>query len=343
MTSPDDYRGRAITGRCHKVFCRLFMSVCSVLWVGGAWSQMARDGSLGQTPGALSGPHYTIDVQNSAEQIRGNNLFHSFSEFNVNTGQTATFTGPNSIANIINRVTGQNLSNIDGAINSRAAMPNANLFLMNPNGLVVGPNASFNIGGSIHLTTADYVRMGDGAQFFANLAKQSTLSSAPVTAFGFLGERAAGPITAEAGSPVVVGEGKSVSLVGGDIAISGRTMSAPGGQITVASVTGVGEQTISGAPAGLLPPLPQSAGSSSQGTIQFTSGAMLQTSSSTGTAGSIIIKGGKLVMENAALEANSAGATPPSLASATADYGHISIQADEVALSNGTSHHGLHD
>jgi filamentous hemagglutinin family protein len=79
-------------------------------------------------------PSFVPDSQahkNAAEQIRGNNLFHSFSEFNVNTGQTATFTGPNSIANIINRVTGQNPSNIDGGINSRAAMPGANLFLIN--------------------------------------------------------------------------------------------------------------------------------------------------------------------------------------------------------------------
>ncbi|HZN45887.1 MAG TPA: filamentous hemagglutinin N-terminal domain-containing protein [Nitrospiraceae bacterium] len=298
---------------------------------------MARDGSLGQTPGALSGPHYTIDVQNVAEQIRGNNLFHSFTDFNVNTGQTASFTGPNIIANIINRVTGQNLSNIDGALNSRTAMPQANLFLMNPNGLVVGPNASFNIGGSIHLSTADYVRMGDGAQFFANLAKQSTLSSAPVTAFGFLGERATEPITVQAGSPLSVREGKGVSLVGGDVSISGRTIHAPGGQINVGSITGVGEQNISGAPAGLAGPGLESVNVSRQGTVHLTSGAMLQTTSSTGPAGSIIIKGGKLIMEHAALESNSGGATPPSVASVMADHGHISIQADDVALSNGTS------
>jgi filamentous hemagglutinin family protein len=298
---------------------------------------MARDGSLGQTSGALSGPHYTIDVQNAAEQIRGNNLFHSFSEFNVNTDQTATFTGPNSIANIINRVTGQTVSNINGALNSKAAMPNANLFLMNPNGMVVGPNASFNIGGSIHLTTADYVRMGDGAQFFANLAKQSTLSSAPVATFGFLGERVTGPITVQTGSPLVVGEGKAVSLVGGDISISGRTISAPGGEINVASLTGVGEHNISGVPAGPAGFGLDSANVAGRGTIQLTSEAMLQTSSVAGPAGPIFIKGGKLIMENAALEANSEGATSPSLASATADVGHISIQADEVTLSDGTA------
>src|SRR5687767_8759136 len=128
MTPTHDLTRWVATGGHLKVVCCLLISVCSVLWVGGALSQMARDGSLGQTSGALSGPNYTIDVQNAAEQIRGNNLFHSFSEFNVNTDQTATFTGPNSIANIINRVTGQTVSNINGALNSKAAMPNANLF-----------------------------------------------------------------------------------------------------------------------------------------------------------------------------------------------------------------------
>ena len=296
---------------------------------------MARDGSLGQTPGALAGPHYTIDVQNAAQQIRENNLFHSFSDFNVNTGQTATFTGPSSIANIINRVTGQQLSNIDGALNSKSAMPHANLFLMNPNGVVLGPNASFNIGGSIHLTTADYVRMGDGSQFFANLAKQSTLSSAPVTAFGFLGERPTGPITVQAGSPIAVGEGKAVSLVGGDVSISGRTITAPGGQINVVSMNGAGEQTV----AGVLPPVAGSpsvlAPTSSQRTIHLTSGAMLQTSSSTGDAGPIFIRGGQLIMEHASLEATTAAKSPNSALSASP--GNVLVQAETASLSNGST------
>ncbi|MGE3815338.1 MAG: filamentous hemagglutinin N-terminal domain-containing protein [Nitrospiraceae bacterium] len=311
------------------------MSSFSLLWEGRGIGQIVRDGSLGQTQGALSGPQYTIDVQNAAQQIRGTNLFHSFSDFNVHTGQTATFTGPSSIANIINRVTGSNLSTIDGAVNARAAMPNANLFLMNPNGIMLGPNASFNIGGSIHLTTADVMRMGDGAQFFANLAKQSTLSSAPVVAFGFLGERTPGPITVQAGPSLTVNEGNAISLVGGDISISGRTIAAPGGQITVAAVKGAGEQpiagvppTISGASSGLGP-------TAGQGTIHLAAGAMLQTNSSTGHAGPIFIRGGKLIMEQASLAATTAGSGPN--AARSASPGNVTIQAETVSLSNGSS------
>jgi filamentous hemagglutinin family protein len=298
--------------------------------------QMARDGSLGQTPGALSGPHYTIDVQNPAGQIRGNNLFHSFHEFNVNTGETATFTGPNHIANVINRVTGQNPSNIDGGVNSRATMPNANLFLINPNGLVVGPNASFNVGGAIHLGTADYVRMNDGAQFFANLAKQSTLTSAPVTAFGFLGERTAAPLTVQAGAPIGVDDGKSVSLVGGDVTISGRTITAPGGQITVASLTGAGEQALAAAASASGMPNAQPFTAAGQGTIHLAPGTTLQTSSSTGPAGSIFLRGGKFVMDQARLEANTSSKGTQS-ASALVASGNISIQADHATLSHGST------
>ena len=318
------------------VICGLLVAGLGVLWVGQAAGQMARDGSLGQTQGALSGPHYTIEVQNAAQQIRGNNLFHSFSEFNVQTGQTATFTGPSTIANIINRVTGQHLSTIDGALTSRAAMPNANLFLMNPNGIMLGPNASFNVGGSIHVTTADYVRMGDGAQFFANLAKQSTLSSAPVVAFGFLGERTSGPITVKAGPSIAVDEGNSVSLVGGDISINGRTIAAPGGQITVAGVPSVGEQTVAGVPPGLSgSAVPMPAQASAHGTIHLASGTMLQTSSPTGHAGPIFIRGGKLIMEHASLEATTAGNGPN--AGRSASPGNVSIQAETVSLSNGAT------
>ena len=313
----------------------LFVAGCGAVFVGTVYGQIARDGSLGQTAGQLAGPSYTIGVQNAAEQIRGSNLFHSFSDFNVNTGESATFTGPNTIAQIINRVTGGNLSNLDGHLASSIA--GASLFLLNPNGVVVGPNASFNVGGSVHLSTADYARMSDGAQFFASLAKQSTLTSAPMTAFGFLGERVTGPITVQTGSPLVVGEGKAVSLVGGDISISGRTISAPGGQINVASITGVGEQTIAGVPVGLTGAGRESSNVSSEGTIHLTSGALLQTSSSTGTAGPILIKGGKLIMENAALEAMTTASTPNSAAAPSTEGGPVLIQAENVALSDGTT------
>src|SRR5262245_64959673 len=99
-------------------------------------AQITLDGSLGPR-GALTGPHYAIP--DSVGQSRGPNLFHSFGQFNLSRGESATFTGPNTIANIIGRVTGGSPSSIDGTI--RSQIPGANLYLLNPSGVLLGPNA----------------------------------------------------------------------------------------------------------------------------------------------------------------------------------------------------------
>ena len=70
---------------------------------------------------------------------RGGNLFHSFEKFGIATGQTATFTGPGDIRNVISRVTGGEVSNIDGTLASRVGQ--ADLYFLNPAGVMFGPNA----------------------------------------------------------------------------------------------------------------------------------------------------------------------------------------------------------
>src|SRR5712691_9980294 len=177
-------------------------------------AQITLDGSLGPK-GPLAGPHYTIDAQ-VGRQV-GGNLFHSFGEFNVQTGESATFTGPNTVENIVGRVTGGNQSLVDGAL--RCEIPDANLFLLNPSGVKFGPNATLDVKGSFHVSTADYLRMADGAKFSANLSQDSVLTVAPPAAFGFLGENPA-PITIQ-GSSLEVPTGETLSVIGGDIEIKG--------------------------------------------------------------------------------------------------------------------------
>ena len=147
-------------------------------------------------------------------------------------------------SNILGRVTGGNPSNVFGTIQT-TGFGSANLFLMNPAGIVFGPNAALNVGGSATFTTADYLRLADGVKFNAMPGPQdAVISSAPVAAFGFLGTNP-GAITAQGGQ-LAVSEGQAISLVGGNITIEGATLAAPAGPINMVSTTGVGEQSIVG-------------------------------------------------------------------------------------------------
>ena len=130
----------------------------------------------------LVGPNYSITA-NLGKQV-GGNLFHSFGQFGLSTGESAAFSGPATVTNVIGRVTGGNSSAVDGRIQSNIA--GANLYLINPSGIVFGPHATVNVSGSFHASTADYVKMSDGAKFQATNPDASTMSAAPPVAFGFL-------------------------------------------------------------------------------------------------------------------------------------------------------------
>lgn len=199
-------------------------------------AEVTTDGTLGVAR-SLSGPDFAITAD--LGQQRGGNLFHSFSFFNINTGESATFSGPNTVSNIISRVTGGSASTIDGALNS--TIPGANLFLINPGGVIFGENATLSISGSFHVSTAGYLVLADGGRFDAVAPANSVLTSAPPSAFGFLDNPAAISVQ---NSKLQVASGNTLSIVGGDVSMDSAILYAPGGTVQVASVESAGEVSV---------------------------------------------------------------------------------------------------
>ena len=144
-------------------------AAAAVLLSAGAavQSQIVRDGTVGPPGGPLQGPAY--DIPADLGQQTGNNLFHSFSQFNINKNEAATFFGPPEIANVLARVTGGTRSNIDGLLRT-SGMPNANFFLLNPAGVLFGPDAQLDVAGAFVVATADEIRLADGGRFSADSA-----------------------------------------------------------------------------------------------------------------------------------------------------------------------------
>jgi filamentous hemagglutinin family protein len=257
------------------------------------------------------------NITGGTRPANGPNLFHSFGEFGVPTNTIANFLNETALptANILSRVTGGNPSTVFGTLQT-TGFGNANLFLMNPAGIVFGPNAVLNVGGSVSSTTADYLRLADGGQFNAIPAPQdATISSSPVAAFGFLGSNPAA-LTIQ-GSRLAVSEGQAILLVGGNITVEGTSdnvqpahnLSAPGGQISLASVASPGEVLATN-----LQFAPNINGQSftNMGDITLSNGSKLNVSAN--ASGTIKIRGGHLVIDHASMAADTANATGASIA-----------------------------
>ncbi len=208
-----------------------------------AAAQITLDGTAGPAK-ALAGPAFVIESGDG--RTSGNNLFHSFGQFNVGSLESATFTGPGSVANVIGRVTGGSTSVIDGLVDTRSFMPAANFFLLNPSGVMVGPGAFLDVGGAVHLTTADYLRFGSGEVFCVAACPAghgSAFSVAEPSAFGFLGP-SAGRVAVDGSVIFQFDPVQSVSLVGGEVDVSSAFLAAPGSRVQIAAVGSAGEVTI---------------------------------------------------------------------------------------------------
>lgn len=209
-----------------------------------AQSTIIDDGSLGLNGGGLAVSSGTVTIPENLGMRMGDNLFHSFTQFDVGAGDTARFQGAAAIQNVIARVSGTSASQIDGTIDTRSAMPSANFFLMNPNGISFGSGAALNVGGSVLFTTADEIGFTDGKKFPATIPVTSDLSSVAANRFGFLSQ-SPGDITfggsklhiRETHFPDVPGPAPGVTLDPVQQAKARQSLTAIGGDVTLPAGT----------------------------------------------------------------------------------------------------------
>jgi filamentous hemagglutinin family protein len=174
---------------------------------------------------------------------RGDNLFHSFEQFDVLEGRGAYFDNPATVQNIFSRVTGGDRSEILGRL---GVLGDANLFFINPNGIVFGENASLDVGGSFVGTTANAIEFGVQGAFSASNPDVPSLLTINPSAFLF-NQIPTGDIVSRAIAPSPLGgaglqvpNGESLTLLGGNITIEGGLLNAFGGRVNVAAIADTG-------------------------------------------------------------------------------------------------------
>lgn len=199
----------------------------------GLKAEISTDGTLGPAV-TLAGPQYAVtdDLGHSS----GSTLFHSFQIFDLFPGESAVFSGPDSIETIIGRVTGGKASFIDGRICSDIRP--VNFYFLNPSGIMLGPDAVLDISGAVHLSTADYLILDQEGRMDASRPADSLLAAAPVEAFGFLDAPAA--ISLEK-CRLDFQDHQTFSLIGGDISLKGTLVGAPSGRMNLIGLSAAGE------------------------------------------------------------------------------------------------------
>ena len=225
-----------------------------------AGGQIIPDATLG-TESSIVSPNQVIQnlpadlIQGGA--TRGSNLFHSFLEFNVNEGQRVYFENPTGIETILSRVTGSDISDILGTLGVNGG---ADLFFLNPNGIIFGANARLDVQGSFVGTTANSIQFGDQWQFTTTNPNAPPLLTVNPSALLF------NQLTSQLGSSIAVlsdpnlpendrprlqvPTGESLILIGGNISptnaatgrvlVNGGQLFAPGGRIELGGLNSAG-------------------------------------------------------------------------------------------------------
>ncbi len=266
-------------------------------------AQVIPDGTL-KTTVSQSGNNFTITNGNRVE----NNLFHSFSQFSVPTKGSAFFNNASDIQNIFSRVTGGNVSNIDGLIQANGS---ANLFLLNPSGIIFGQNASLNIGGSFVGTTANSIKFADGVEFSAVNPTQAPLLTMSVPVGLQMGSNA-GAIAVQGApannfalrtSTLSISPNQTLALIGGQIDINSANIFAPDGHVELWAMQ---NGTVNIPTSGNWQ-LASSSPSPTWGNITLQQSSYINTSGATG--GAINIRGRGLTLQNGShIESSTYGA-----------------------------------
>jgi filamentous hemagglutinin family protein len=189
-----------------------------------------RDGSLRQ--------------QIEGGSVRGSNLFHSFRDFNIPEGQVLYFQTSDGIRNVFSRVTGGRPSTIGGTLGVSGST--ANLFLLNPNGIIFGANARLDVRGSFVATTATAIQFGDQGFFSSSTTDAPPLLTVNPSAFWFspvaraaIVNRSTAPLDSDR-QGLQVPNSRSLLLLGGDVSLAGGGVNAAEGQVELGAIAGAG-------------------------------------------------------------------------------------------------------
>ncbi|MGF1574455.1 MAG: filamentous hemagglutinin N-terminal domain-containing protein [Cyanophyceae cyanobacterium] len=211
------------------------------------WLALALTIGSGPTVGAQVIPDNTLGAESSvvnsvvieglpfqgieAGATRGGNLFHSFESFSIPSQAVVFFNNSPDIDRIISRVTGSQISRIDGLL---AANGEADLFLVNPNGILFGPNAELFLGGSFVASTGEGWVFADGYQFGTADPTSPPLLTVNVPVGLQMGSN---PGALEVmGSTLLAAPGQTLALVGGDVTLDAASLQVESGQLQVGSV-----------------------------------------------------------------------------------------------------------
>jgi filamentous hemagglutinin family protein len=289
---------------------------------------------------AADGTGTQVDLAGNRFDITGGtlsgdraNLFHSFLRLGLSADQIANFMVNPNLQNVLGRVVGGEASIINGLVQVTGG--NANLFLINPAGIVFGPNARLDLAGAFTATTAHGVKFGDQWFNAAGPNQYGALVGNP-QAFAFTTDQAGAIVNA---GNLAVAPGQGLTLVGGTVVNTG-TLTAPGGQITIAAVPGTNQVQIN-QPGVLLGLRVTPLGSNGPNPLPFTPGTLPALL----TGGSPVAATGIVVNPDGTVQLAAGGTIPTSAGTAIASGtvtvagqtgGTVGVLGDRVGVMNGT-------